>query len=244
MITHDLGVIAEIADDVLVMYAGRAVETRPHQADPHAPRDALHLGTALQRARRHRRRRGAADPDPGQPAQPAEPTQWLRLPPALRLPGQGARRPVPHRRCRTCRRPWCGETHRRRCHLPDPDVIYATEILPEIAPDLIDADDRQADRSPALRTAGCPRRGWCVTRCPSPRPTPPRLRARPGLVLRRFAPRGQQPQEVLPGQGIGRAAAHRRPTCRRSTGSRSPWNGAGSSAWWGSPAAASPRPDA
>src|SRR4051812_48343591 len=29
MITHDLGVIAEMADDVLVMYAGRAVETDP-----------------------------------------------------------------------------------------------------------------------------------------------------------------------------------------------------------------------
>jgi peptide/nickel transport system ATP-binding protein len=33
MITHDLGVVAEIADDVLVMYAGRAMER--------APRDAL-----------------------------------------------------------------------------------------------------------------------------------------------------------------------------------------------------------
>ncbi len=40
MITHDLGVIAEIADRVLVMYAGRAVEAAPLEAlfyDPQHP---------------------------------------------------------------------------------------------------------------------------------------------------------------------------------------------------------------
>jgi peptide/nickel transport system ATP-binding protein len=40
MITHDLGVIAEIADDVLVMYAGRAVEygsTRELMSEPAMP---------------------------------------------------------------------------------------------------------------------------------------------------------------------------------------------------------------
>ena len=28
-ITHDMGVVAEIADDVLVMYHGKVMETRP-----------------------------------------------------------------------------------------------------------------------------------------------------------------------------------------------------------------------
>jgi peptide/nickel transport system ATP-binding protein len=33
-----------------------------------------------------------------------------------------------------------GNDHLRRCHLPDASAIYAHEILPEIAPDLIDPE--------------------------------------------------------------------------------------------------------
>jgi peptide/nickel transport system ATP-binding protein len=37
MITHDLGVVADIADDVMVMYAGRAMETATRDGLFHAP---------------------------------------------------------------------------------------------------------------------------------------------------------------------------------------------------------------
>ncbi len=37
LITHDMGVIAEMADDVVVMYLGRVVETGPVDAIFHDP---------------------------------------------------------------------------------------------------------------------------------------------------------------------------------------------------------------
>ena len=46
LITHDLGVIAEIADDVVVMYLGRVVEHAPVDELFHAPRHPLHTGPA------------------------------------------------------------------------------------------------------------------------------------------------------------------------------------------------------
>jgi peptide/nickel transport system ATP-binding protein len=34
-----------------------------------------------------------------------------------------------------------GGAHLKRCHLPNPDAIYQTEVLPEIAPDLVVGED-------------------------------------------------------------------------------------------------------
>jgi oligopeptide/dipeptide ABC transporter ATP-binding protein len=44
LITHDLGVVAEVADEVLVMYAGRVVERAPVQAVFDAPQHPYTIG--------------------------------------------------------------------------------------------------------------------------------------------------------------------------------------------------------
>ena len=46
IITHDLGVVAELADDVLVMYAGKAVEYGSADDVFQRPWPSLHLGPA------------------------------------------------------------------------------------------------------------------------------------------------------------------------------------------------------
>ena len=97
VITHDLGVIAGLCDRVLVMYAGRVVETGP-------VRDIFKIAAASlygRAARLHAAagRDGGASPDhhPGPAAQPAAPAAGLRLqrplPPGVRsLP---SRAPAP-----------------------------------------------------------------------------------------------------------------------------------------------------
>ncbi|MGH3327018.1 MAG: ABC transporter ATP-binding protein [Streptomycetales bacterium] len=113
LITHDLGVVAEMADRVVVMYAGRVVETADVRTTFHAPRHPYTLGlmTSLPRLDADLARLSAI---PGEP-------------PSLLTPPAGC---AFHPRCRLSRaREQCvseppplydlGADHRAACHFHD-----------------------------------------------------------------------------------------------------------------------------
>jgi peptide/nickel transport system ATP-binding protein len=152
IITHDLGVIAEMADKVLVMYGGRAVETGPTKLILTHPEMPYTWGllssvpdvTASTDAR--------LIPIPGNPPSLLNPPSGCPFHPRCthrdKVPGDLCVTTLPELL------PGAGPNHHRRCHLPDPAVIYREEILPEIAPDLVgivDADVDAADDQEGLR---------------------------------------------------------------------------------------------
>ncbi|HET7660704.1 MAG TPA: ABC transporter ATP-binding protein, partial [Oryzihumus sp.] len=67
MITHDLGVVAEIADDVLVMYGGKAVEYGNVKDVFYAPEHPYTWGLLTSMPRLDRARKTRLDPVPGNP---------------------------------------------------------------------------------------------------------------------------------------------------------------------------------
>ena len=115
LITHDLGVVAEIADDVLVMYAGRGVEYGTGEQVFRAPQHPYTWGllASCPRSTGDRRRAGA---DPGQPAEPARPAAGLPVPPAVPLP-RARPAAVPRPSVPSCATSAPG--HRVACHLDD-----------------------------------------------------------------------------------------------------------------------------
>ncbi|MFL6172827.1 MAG: ABC transporter ATP-binding protein [Marmoricola sp.] len=136
IITHDLGVVAEMADDVLVMYAGRAVEYGPTKEILVHPEMPYTWGLL------------SSVPDViGDTAAKLIPIRGN--PPSLLSPPSGCafnprcdhRDKVPGDLCTTVvpdlTPARAGGNHTKRCHLANPDEVYATEVLPEIAPDLV-----------------------------------------------------------------------------------------------------------
>ena len=138
IITHDLGVVAEMVDDVLVMYAGRGVEYGPVKellTHPEMPYTWGLLSsvpdvTADTNAR--------MIPIPGNPPSLLSPPTGCsfhpRCPHIHKVPGDLCRTALPELEPGPR-----GGHHLKRCHLVDPESIYETEVLPEIAPDLAEA---------------------------------------------------------------------------------------------------------
>ena len=87
LITHEMGVVAETAQRVVVMYAGKVIEEAPVRRLFADPRHPVHAGAdPLDSAHRHApRSQGAAGGDPGRRAEPARPAARLPLRAALPL---------------------------------------------------------------------------------------------------------------------------------------------------------------
>jgi peptide/nickel transport system ATP-binding protein len=139
MITHDLGVIAEMADDVLVMYGGRAVEYGPVSeilTHPEMPYTWGLLSSVPDVAGDTSAR---MIPIPGNPPSLLNPPTGCPFHPRCvhkdKVPGDLCSTTLPE-----LLPGGRGEHHVKRCHLAQPDRIYAVEVLPEIAPDLVEED--------------------------------------------------------------------------------------------------------
>ncbi|GID26123.1 ABC transporter ATP-binding protein [Paractinoplanes brasiliensis] len=129
-ITHDLGVVAEIADDILVMYAGTAIEHGPVNKILGEPLHPYAWGLlesipAL-----------TGEPQPLHPI-PGSPPSLLAVPTGCPFhPRCEFKDRVPGDLCTTLKPdliPRTGDLGRTsRCHLKEPDKVFETEVLPRL----------------------------------------------------------------------------------------------------------------
>jgi peptide/nickel transport system ATP-binding protein len=137
IITHDLGVVAEMADQVLVMYGGRAVEHGPVRELLTHPEMPYTWGLLSSIPEVSGDTEARLIPIPGNPPSLLDPPPGCPFHPRCtfkdRVPGGLCSTELPplieHRR----------PGHTKRCHLANPDEIFAKELLPVIAPDLAKA---------------------------------------------------------------------------------------------------------
>jgi peptide/nickel transport system ATP-binding protein len=136
IITHDLGVVAEMADDVLVMYAGRAVEygsTKEILSQPEMPYTWGLLSSVPDVT-------GDTDarliPIPGTPPSLLNPPRGCKFNPRC-----AHRDKVPGDLCRTTEPELLpalsGHGHLKRCHIEDTAAVFRQEVLAEIAPETV-----------------------------------------------------------------------------------------------------------
>jgi peptide/nickel transport system ATP-binding protein len=131
LITHDLGVIAEVADNVLVMYAGRCVEKgtcKDILTHPEMPYTWGLLGSIAD---------VSSDPEipllpiPGAPPSLLNPPDGCPFHPRCthtdKVPGDRCFTELPELRTGKHR-----AGHLTRCHLPDPDAIFESEVKEQL----------------------------------------------------------------------------------------------------------------
>jgi peptide/nickel transport system ATP-binding protein len=131
LITHDLGVIAEIADETLVMYAGRCVERGPTKevlTHPVMPYTWGLLGSIADVTSDTEK---PLIPIPGTPPSLLQPPSGCAFHPRCTFKDR-----VEGSRCTTelpdlVLAP-LGNNHVKRCHLKDPESIYQDELRAEI----------------------------------------------------------------------------------------------------------------
>jgi oligopeptide/dipeptide ABC transporter ATP-binding protein len=109
LITHDLGVLAGIADRALVMYAGRVVEEAPIAALFASPRHPYTLGLARATPRLDGAPLAAI---PGMPPPPGRPPPGCAFHPRCSFAVAACREQAPARRA-------LGPQHAVRCHVED-----------------------------------------------------------------------------------------------------------------------------
>ena len=131
VITHDLGVVAEVADDILVMYAGRAMERGSGDDVFEAPQHPYTWGLLNSVTRIDRKRRDRLRPIPGSPP------SLIRVPSGCPFHERCAYAHLTHGQAETTVPPLrevASGGHFVACHLTDAerDEIFKTEIAPNL----------------------------------------------------------------------------------------------------------------
>ncbi|GCD88816.1 ABC transporter ATP-binding protein [Nocardioides sp. LS1] len=137
IITHDLGVIAEMADDVLVMYAGRCVEYGKGKDILTHPEMPYTWGLLSSVPDVQADTNARLIPIPGNPPSLLNPPTGCAFHPRCvhtdKVPASLCSTELPELLPGSR-----GEGHVKRCHLANADAVYQAEVLPEIAPDLVE----------------------------------------------------------------------------------------------------------
>ncbi|MCH0566283.1 MULTISPECIES: ABC transporter ATP-binding protein [unclassified Streptomyces] len=127
-ITHDLGVISQMADDLLVMYAGRAVERGSAREVMSTPKHPYTWGLLSSMPRLDSKLDEALEPIPGSPPSLLTPPDGCRFHPRCAYKDQ-----VPGNQCSTTRPP-LGEGRASACHLTaeQKQTIFIDKIQPRL----------------------------------------------------------------------------------------------------------------